>query len=276
MKALFYTLVLFICLCASSCTNQNRIPETRIKKLVTEELHRNNLLNQYATITVGYYEENDDNERYILRKLAAAGVLTYKVDRIESKSRIRDGYSFDYNTYRLVEQYKTVTRYKYFVETTLTAKGDSLSVANIPLYEDKPDKYLHIPEMKVFPEDSVLREERFSNDDKPTESEEKTQVEDQKTIQEPEKSEPKTEYEKAKAMEHKEIKYVKSHSLKVTDARNIFIRNGSGKADVIVDSYDVSPFGRILSHEREGRHSIWNISLTYFQDKGWVLTELDD
>lgn len=276
MKALFYTLALLFCLCISSCTNQSRIPETRIKKLATEELNRNNLLNQYATITVGYYEENDENERYILRKLAAAGVLTYKVDRIESKTRIRDGYSYDYNTYRLIEQYKTVTRYKYFVETALTAKGDSLSVDSIPIYEDKPDKYLQILEKKVYPEDSVLKEERFSNDDKPTESEEKTQVEDQKTIQEPEKSEPKTEYEKAKAMEHKEIKYVKSHSLKVTDARNIFIRNGSGKADVIVDSYDVSPFGRILSHEREGRHSIWNISLTYYQDKGWVLTELDD
>ena len=276
MKTLFKTFAISACICAVSCTSQDKLPESTIKDLVTEELNKKNLLNQYATIEVGYYEENDEDERYELRKLAAAGVITYKVERIEAKVKVRDGYTYDYNTYRVVDKYKTVTRYKYFVETALTAKGDSLSVAYIPRYAEEPDEYLQYPEYKTYPEDAVSREEVFGDDGKPVEVVEEKKEEEK--VEEPvsEKPEPKTDYEKAKAKERKETKYVKTHSLKVTDARNILVREGVGAADVIVDSYDVSPFGRILKYEREGKHEIYEVSFVYYQDKGWVITELDD
>ena len=276
MRNIFKPLVLFTCICVISCTNQEKLPESTIKNLVTEELNKENLLNQYATIEVGYYEENDEDERYELRKLAAAGVITYKVERIEAKVRVRDGYTYDYNTYRIVDKYKTVTRYKYFVETALTTKGDSLSVAYIPRYEEEPDEYLRYPEFKTYPEDAVSREEVFGEDgqiEEVVEDEEKAETEIEEATEKPE---PKNDYEKAKAKEHKETKFVKTHSLKVTDARNILVRNGAAKADVIVDSYDVSPFGRILKYEREGSHEIYDVSFVYYQDKGWVITELDD
>ena len=80
----------------------------------------------------------------------------------------------------------------------------------------------------------------------------------------------------AKAKEHREIKYVKTFSLKVTDARNIIVRDGVATAEVIIDSYDVSPFGRIFKYEREGDHEIYEVSFVYYQDKGWVITKLDD
>lgn len=275
MKTLFKSFALLACVCAVSCTSQDKLPESTIKDLVTEELNKKNLLNQYATIEVGYYEENDEDERYVLRKLAAAGVITYKAERIEAKVKVRDGYTYDYNTYRVVDKYKTVTRYKYFVETALTAKGDSLAVAYIPRYEEEPDEYLQYPEYKTYPEDAVSREEVFGDDGKPVEVVEEKK-EEEKTEPVSEKPEPKTDYEKAKAKEHKETKYVKTHSLKVTDARNILVREGVGAADVIIDSYDVSPFGRILKYEREGNHEICETSFVYYQDKGWVITELDD
>lgn len=276
MKVLINSFALFMCICAVSCTSQDKLPESTIKNLVTEELNKKNLLNQYATIEVGYYEENDEDERYELRKLAAAGVITYKVERIEAKVKVRDGYTYDYNTYRVVDKYKTVTRYKYFVETALTAKGDSLSVAYIPRYEEEPDEYLQYPEYKTYPEDAVSREEVFGDDGKPVEVVEEKKEEEKAEEPVSEKPEPKTDYEKAKAKERKETKYVKTHSLKVTDARNILVREGVGAADVIVDSYDVSPFGRILKYEREGKHEIYEVSFVYYQDKGWVITELDD
>lgn len=276
MKQIFKPFTLLACILAVACTSQNKLPESKILDLVTEELNKEDLLSQYATITVGYYEENDEDERYELRKLAAAGVITYKVERIEAKVRVKDGYTFDYNTYRVVDQYKTVTRYKYFVETALTAKGDSLSVVAIPHYIPEPDKYLEYPDFKIYPEDAVSREEVFGDDGKPVEVVEEKKKEEK--VEEPvsEKPEPKTDYEKAKAKEHKETKHVKTHSLKVTDARNILVREGVGAADVIVDSYDVSPFGRILKYEREGRHQMYEVSFVYYQDKGWAITEMED
>jgi hypothetical protein len=276
MKKTFKLFALFACMYAVSCTNQNKLPESTIKDLVTEELNKENLLNQYATIEVGYYEENDEDERYELRKLAAAGVISYKVERIEAKVRVRDGYTYDYNTYRVVDKYKTVTRYKYFVETALTPKGDSLAVAYIPRYEAEPDEYLQYPEFRTYPEDAVSREEVFDDEGQPVEiveDEKKTETETEEVTEKPA---PKTDYDKAKAKEHKETKYVKTHSLKVTDARNILVREGVATADVIVDSYDVSPFGRILKYEREGMHEIYEVSFVYYQDKGWAVTKMED
>ena len=276
MKTAFNLFALIACIFAASCTSQDKLHESTIKDLVTDELNKENLLNQYATIEVGYYEENDEDERYELRKLAAAGVISYKVERIEAKVRIRDGYTYDYNTYRVVDKYKTVTRYKYFVETALTAKGDSLAVAYIPKYEADPDEYLQYPEFKTYPEDAVSREEVFGDDGQPVEVVEEETKSEAVTEEVTEKSEPKTDYDKAKVKEHKETKYVKTHSLKVTDARNILVKEGIAKADVIVDSYDVSPFGRILKFEREGMHEIYEVSFVYYQDKGWVVTEMED
>lgn len=276
MKILFKLIAVLSCICASSCTSRDKLPESTIKELVTEELNKENLLNQYATIEVGYYEENDEDERYELRKLAAAGVISYKVERIEAKVRVRDGYTYDYNTYRVVDKYKTVTRYKYFVETALTAKGDSLSVAYIPRYKEELDEYLQYPEFRTYPEDAVSREEVFGDDGQPVEVVEDEKKAETETKAVAEKPEPKTDYDKAKAKEHKETKYVKTHSLKVTDARNILVREGVATADVIVDSYDVSPFGRILKYEREGMHEIYEVSFVYYQDKGWVVTKMED
>ena len=276
MKALLNSFLLLLYICTIACTNQNKLPESTILDLVTEELNKENLLNQYATIEVGYYEENDEDERYELRKLAAAGVISYNVERIEAKVRVRDGYTYDYNTYRVVDKYKTVTRYKYFVETALTAKGDSLSVAYIPRYEEELDEYLQYPEFRTYPEDAVSREEVFGDDGQPVEVVEDVKKTETETEEVAEKPEPKTDYDKAKAKEHKETKYVKTHSLKVTDARNILVREGVATADVIVDSYDVSPFGRILKYEREGMHEIYEVSFVYYQDKGWVVTKMED
>ena len=96
------------------------------------------------------------------------------------------------------------------------------------------------------------------------------------SVTEPKKDEPKTEYEKEKALEHTTDMWVKTHSLKVMDARNILVKDGEAAALVIVDYTDVTPFGRVLRYRREGEHEVFKVSFQYWQDLGWTVDELDN
>lgn len=287
MKVLKYSHIILICVCIVSCRNSNGfrasstyLPESTIHKIVTEELEKENLLTRYTPFKVGYYEENDDDDRYELRKLAAAGVITYDVKRIEEKVRVWDGYEMDNRTYRWVDKYKTVSEYRYFVKTELTDAGKKLMVYSIPRYKEKPDKYLTSPPHQSFPEDTVSRKENWGDEvETPkasSSSESNTAKSNNSSGTEPKRDEPKTEYEKEKAREHTTDMWVKTHSLKVMDARNILVKDGEAAALVIVDYTDVTPFGRILRYHREGEHEVFKVSFQYWQDLGWTVEELDN
>lgn len=288
MRRTLYLLVLLMCIAFISCTNGNSLkqasstylPESTIQKIVTEELEKKNLLNGYTSFKVGYYEENDEDERYELRKLAAAGVITYDVKRIEQKVRVWDGYEMDNRTYRWVDKYKTVSEYRYFVTTELTDAGKKLMVYSRPRYEEKPDKYLTPPPHQSFPEDTVSRKENWGDKVETTKtstsSTSNTTKSGSTSVTEPKKDEPKTEYEKEKALEHTTDMWVKTHSLKVMDARNILVKDGEAAALVIVDYTDVTPFGRVLRYRREGEHEVFKVSFQYWQDLGWTVDELDN
>lgn len=289
MRTIYHIIKLsLLCLCITSCTNSNLlkkasstyIPESTIHKIVTEELEKENLLTRYTPFKVGYYEENDDDNRYELRKLAAAGVITYDVKRIEEKVRVWDGYEMDNRTYRWVDKYKTVSEYRYFVTTELTDVGKKLMVYSIPRYEEKPDKYLIPPPHQSFPEDTVSRKENWGDEvETPkasSSSVSNTAKSNNSSGTEPKRDEPKTEYEKEKAREHTTDMWVKTHSLKVMDARNILVKDGEAMAIVIVDYKDVTPFGRILKYNREGEHEVFKVSFQYWQDLGWTVEELDN
>lgn len=289
MRTIYHSIILsLLCFCIISCTNGNGLkkasctylPESTIHKIVTEELEKENLLTRYTPFKVGYYEENDDDDRYELRKLAAAGVITYDVKRIEEKVRVWDGYEMDDRTYRWVDKYKTVSEYRYFVTTELTDAGKKLMVYSIPRYEEKPDKYLTPPPHQSFPEDTVSRKENWGDEvETPktsSSSVSNTVKSNNSSGTEPKRYEPKTEYEKEKAREHTTDMWVKTHSLKVMDARNILVKDGEAMAIVIVDYKDVTPFGRILKYNREGEHEVFKVSFQYWQDLGWTVEELDN
>ena len=277
-----------ICFCITSCNNSSSLrkasstylPESTIHKIVTEELVKENMLTEYTRFKVGYYEENDEDERFELRQLAATGVITYDVKRIEQKVRVWDGYEMDNRTYRWVDKYKTVSEYRYFVTTELTDAGKKLMVYARPRYEEKPDKYLTPPPYQKFPEDTVSRKENWGDkEDAPkssSSSASSSAKSDNTPFTESKKEEPKTEYEKEKAREHTTDMWVKTHSLKVMDARNILVKDGEAAALVIVDYTDVTPFGRILRYHREGEHEVLKVSFQYWQDLGWTVDELDN
>lgn len=277
-------LSILFCLSFNACTNTNGlkrasstyIPESTIKKIVTEELEKE-YSTAYYPFKVGYYEENDKDERYELRKLAAAGVITYDVKRIEEKVRVWDGYEMDNLTYRWVDKYKTVSEYRYFVKTELTDAGKKLMVYSIPRYEEKPDKYLTPPPHQSFPEDTVSRKENWGDETETPKSSSSSATSstrpDSASSTDAKKDKPKTEYEKEKAREHTTNMWVKTHSLKVMDARNIIVKDGEAAALVIVDYTDVTPFGRILRYHREGEHEVFKVSFQYWQDKGWTIDD---
>lgn len=287
MKTCLKLLFAIICTSVISCKNGNvlkresstYLPESTIHKIVTEEFEKEDLHTGYIPFKVGYYEENDDDNRYKLRKLAAAGVITYDVKRIEEKVRVWDGYEMDDRTYRWVDKYKTVSEYRYFVKTELTDAGKRLMVYSIPCYEEKPDKYLTPPPHQSFPEDTVSRKENWGDEiETPKQSSSSLSSTDMSNTTfetEPKKDGPKTEYEKEKALEHTTDMYVKTHSLEVMDARNILVKDGEAVAIVIVDYKEVTPFGRILKYNREGEHKVLKVSFQYWQDLGWTVEELE-
>ena len=287
MKLIKYSYIILACSCIVSCRNSNGlrasstyIPESTIKEIVTEELEKKELITEYVPFKVGYYEENNEDERYELRKLAAAGVITYDVKRIEEKVKVWDGYEMDERTYRWVDKYKYVSEYRYFVTTALTDAGEKFMVYTKPRHEEKPDKFLECPPYKSYPDDTVSRKENWGDEvdvqKASTSTTSSTSSTSSATSKETVKHEPKTEYQKEKAREHKTDMFVRTHTLKVMDARNILVKDGEAAALVIVDLTDVTPFGRILRYDREGEHEVYKVSFQYWQDLGWAVEELDN
>lgn len=291
MKTFFKTLALIACICAVACSEEEgRLPKSTVKNLVTEELRKDNILNQYETINVGYYEENNRETRLKLRKLAAAGMITYDVERFRTSARVKDGYTFDYDSYTFEDNYKTVTRYRHFVNVALTNDGMKYVVSQIPKYKEPQDPYLAPLAEKEYPEDAVKSKEVFDENGKgvftlveeeePKEKAEKKdkKKEDSKPTKKQNTSddqENKSDLQKAKERENKVEKYVKTQSLKVTDVRNILIRDDvDATAEVVVDTYNVSPFGRIYDKVQNGEHRVYKLTLLKYEDKGWVVTKM--
>lgn len=76
-----------------------------------------------------------------------------------------------------------------------------------------------------------------------------------------------------------ETSYIKLGEIKAVKARNILLVNENGirraKADVILETYNVSDFGRILCDLENGEKTELSIGLTYYEDKGWIVDNDD-
>ena len=225
----------------------------------------------FNTVKLGYYEENDEDARYTLRKLAAAGVITYDVERVETARRIKNGYTVDYRTHRLVEAYRTIKGQVVFVHADLTDEGRKWVVAELPeppVTEDKffkPMDYVYYPEFDA-PEKDVFPGEAQETAPATRKAEEKSETPN---------ADPTTDYEKAKAREKITTEFVKCYSVKVVDVRNIFVRDGKAKADFVLEAFDVSPFGRIYNQVYENTHTLGTATFTYYQDKKWVVDSVN-
>jgi hypothetical protein len=148
MKKTYLMLITIACslLAMVSCGHS---PEKISKKEIIKEANR--ILKNSATyfvsdeIEIGTYECNDESEREFLRKLEAAGLITYNVERIawweksfrsETKTYLETEYywGYSYQVPKSYKQKKAVYNFEdhYIVTVALTEKGQKYVVNEIP------------------------------------------------------------------------------------------------------------------------------------------------
>lgn len=150
--------VFFLCLfaalfCVVGCTrSSDSISEKTILKAVNRLLEEKAISEKFEVLTVGSYECNDEAARLTLRKLKAAGLLDYKVERYawweKGSKRVREQYqvtrsngwwSYPQTEYRTVNKTKYDFEDHYFVDVSLTKSGKSLVVDKIPVPKDEEE-----------------------------------------------------------------------------------------------------------------------------------------
>ena len=75
-------------LCMVSCSESyDSLSDSTAWSLVKKELQRLNRLEGCFAIQTGFYECNDNDQRYLYRQLAANELITYKCDKVKKTER---------------------------------------------------------------------------------------------------------------------------------------------------------------------------------------------
>ncbi len=238
-----------------------------------------------GSLRLGYYEVNDDNERFMLHELAAAGMITYKAECIVETTRHR--------------WYGKQKHNHVFVEVALTEEGSKYLMTQLDLDEMRNeiqerniDKDLVCPnEDTVYPEASVPYAENMPIiDDEPKEPEKPQPAKKESvassssrrsttttTKETPEEPKAPTAYEKALDRVSSDYVTIKLFKVDIYKVRNIvctpeMLEKGEATAELIMEYVDVTPFGRIMKNIIEGQKMV--VELSFFkQVDGWILKE---
>ena len=295
-KNLYLLLALAAMFCLVSCTESSEsLSASTAKSLVEEELQRLNKTEGVCSVATGYFECNDDHQRYIYRQLEANGLIAYKCDKIIRVERVQKtrrvtrsywGYSYyDTESYWVNENVTT-----YFVTISLTEEGKKLVMEEKEIEPTNDEKDLMCDvevDPSKFPESKVNPDEFSSPSAKVVQASEEDfvmadsisvdTVAADEIIESPQ-SKPQTstkgkksEYEQAKEKESIEIVLLKGYELNLVKARNIMKTSDySAVAEIIVKYENVNAVGRILGEVSEGQRTLLdNVSYQYYQDKGW-------
>lgn len=296
----------------TSCSSQTRdnLPSDVVEDAVEEQMKLNMLDQSYTRLQTGYFECNNENTRITLAKLAAAGVIEYKVERFAWwKKHLYAGNSF--GTFYGGTSYKFEEH--FMVSVKLTEEGKKFVVDSIPTPEKLIDEDLKQPEIDLtkLPENNYVAElwpdipcpenKDAAKNQTPADSEkaveqvaQRSNLNDIFATNTP-KEEPNTEQSSWVSLDvDTELKYLaatekvniesvilKSSALEIDDVRYIrtFINPETGAnlavAEVIAKTTDVTPAGRIIDHKYEGTKLCATVIFMYFIDKGWVLAEKD-
>lgn len=303
---LFGTAILALIITSCSSQTRDNLPSDVVEEAVEEQMKLNMLDQSYTMLQTGYFECNNENTRITLAKLAAAGVIEYKVERFAWwKKHLYAGNSF--GTFYGGESYKFEEH--FMVSVKLTEEGKKFVVDSIPTPEKLIDEALKQPEIDLtkLPENNYVAEHwpeipcpennDAAKDQAPADSEKAVeQVEQRSNLNDifatnTPKEEPNTEQSSWVSLDvDTELKYLaaiekvniesvimKSSALEVDDVRFIqtFTHPEHGAnyalAEVIVKTKDVTPAGRIIDHKYEGTKLCATVFFEYFNDKGWVL-----
>ena len=254
-----------------------------------------------APVCVGKYECNDEGERFALRQLEAAGLITYDVERLawweKSFKNVKRTYtayeSWGWYSYPVEKSYwdkKETYDFEdhYIVTVALTDKGKKLVIEEFPTPEG--DKDMKQPEFDPaeyawnkadLTEEWPYIENPFIKKEKKVEEADSC-VQDEVVVEEEDSKVERIDaeqYKKYKAFTAEfEYKTLLAYKVEAVKARKIQItkeENGISKAtaEVIVETVDVTDMGRIKASVEDGQKMLYKVSLTYYLDKGWVIDE---
>ncbi len=227
---------------------------------------------QVVSLVTGYYEENEESSRYALKKLAAVGMITYKVDLIIETRQ---------------SWYSTRKYPHYFVTVNLTEEGRKYVVSN-PVTEIEDKDMENKEKEKTYPEDNVTPGDELNSILPPQEVETSSNVnENQDTTTGNDAynlpaggnlSSEVSEYEKAKARTSTQVYRLLSHLNKIVKIQKIYcpeemMKKGQAGCVYIYKYKNVTPFGRILSGVREGDRFKKTATFTNYIGAGWEVSD---
>ena len=308
---LFIVCALFVCalVCIglSSCSHSSdRITSSKITKLYNNYLKENALSQEFANVTVGYYETTAE-ERCALKRLEAAGLVTVSFERFawwEKVEAIKKVPKTTYDWWGYAHtQYvsKKINEYSFedhiMATVALTPAGNNLIIKDLPENKEKEDKDLVQPKFDTskYPECLVDCTENWPEIKNPFITENNVEQEAPKGAKTQAKDNKKeeTKNEEARILRKDSAQYVaymkalkqvsktqcilKGCTVKATKARNIQIVNENGiktaVAEVIIEKKNVSDAYRVTNGVISGEKETHTVLLTYYLDKGWVLIE---
>lgn len=229
---------------------------------------------QVVQLVTGYYEENDEDARFALKKLAAAGMINYKVDLIVETRQI---------------WYSTRQYNHYFVTVSLTEEGQKY-VVNDPVTEIA-DKDMEVKEKEVsYPEDNVAPGDDLNSVTPPQDPESVSSVPSSSSSSSSSGNSGYTPssgssaasnasaYEKALANVHTQTYYFLSHKNEIVKIQKIYcpeemMKQGVASCVYIYEYSDVTPFGRILNGVKEGTRMKSTAKFVKYIGTGWEVED---
>lgn len=251
----------------------DELSKGRAKSALEDQLVMFQDSSQVVQLVTGYYEENNEGARFALKKLAAAGVINYKVDLI---TETRQGW------------YSTRQYNHYFVTVSLTEEGQKY-VVNEPVVEIVDEDMVVKENKKSYPEDNVAPGDDLNSVTPPQDPEAASSVAGSSsssssagnsgyTPSANRVSADASDYEKALAKVHTQAYYFLSHKNKIVKIQKIFcpeemMKQGVASCAYIYEHSDVTPFGRILNEVKEGTRVKSTAKFVRYIGTGWEVED---
>ncbi len=236
---------------------------------------------QCVTLNTGYYEV-DEAEITRLKQLQNAKMVTCKIETvIEKKKQSRynwySGYTYYYED--VEHQFAEVTltkeglKYKVYQPVTMREDLEELLKANEKTEEETPD-YMTVKESTTVQNESSAPEV-------PADSAAVIEEEPVETPPAETPSEEKSAYDKALEKANREYHEMLAGRLEVVKVIEVYCpeemqKNGKGTCKFVYEFVDKTPFGYVLGAPEQHKRHIGKATLTHYEDKGWIVDDIND
>lgn len=273
------------------CSDNTRLSPSAIAKQAQAELENEALSILYTKFQLGTYECNDADTQLKLARMKAAKLIDYTVTRYAWWEKSRRWYSVSYDF-----------RDHYVYTVSLTSKGERLVLDEAPAPVEEPDKDLEFDEFDaadyswgkkdvseswpVIPnpfqdqargDDDPVCDGYYGDDDSnagngrkaPKAVPQGVVLSDTLAFQ---------SYHAAPRDNEAQIVLLRLGRNKVAKVRNIRFDGtlSNATAEAIIAVTEATDAGRIIAGIENGQKDVVKVNLTYYVDKGWVVSDLDE